>query len=330
MTSKESQRKWKVVYMEAVPSDTAEIIASRLPDNFELSFVEDYSDEAARDALENADFAVVATHPLPKALIDAALKLRMIQHQGVGYDKTDVEAARARGIPVALCPSGTIIGVAEHTILLILAVYKQIIPADTSVRAGEWLQFSLRAGSFEIAGKRLGLLGLGRIGEAVAERARAFDAHVAYFDVARRSEMEEKQLGVEYQPFDDLLAQSDILSLHLPSTPETKHIIDRQALEKMKSGSILINTSRGPLVNQMDLVEALRNGRLHGAGLDVFEQEPPDPDDPLLKLPNVVLTPHIAAGTSDALKAKMDAAFANLQRMVRGEEPRHVVGNEDG
>lgn len=325
MTSNEHQRIWKVVYMEVVPPDTAAVVASQLPEGFELSFVEDYSDEAARKALADADFAVVATHPMPAELINAAPKLRMIQHQGVGYDKTDAKAAKARRILVGLCPSGTIIGVAEHTILLILAVYKRLLRADASVRAGEWLQFGLRAGSYELAGKRLGLLGFGRIGEAVALRARAFEAHVSYCDVLRRSEGEERNLGVEYCSFERLLSDSDILSLHLPTTPQTLHIIGKDTLSKMKRGSILINTSRGPLVDQKALVEALKAGHLHGAGLDVFEQEPPDAGDPLLALPNVVLTPHIAAGTSDALKAKMEAVFANLQRMVQGETPQHVV-----
>jgi phosphoglycerate dehydrogenase-like enzyme len=329
MTWKNNQRTWKVAYMEAVPPDTAAIITSRLPKNFELSFVEDYSDLAARKALEDADFAVVATRPMTAELFNAAPGLRMIQHQGVGYDKTDVTAARVLGILVALCPSGTVIGVAEHTFLLILAVCKQLLRADASVRSGEWLQFSLRASSFEIAGKRLGLLGFGRIGEAVALRASAFEMRVSYFDIVRRSEVEEQNLGVEFSSFGSLLAESDILSLHLPSTQETRQIIDKEALEKMRRGSILINTSRGPLVDQKALIEVLRNGHLHGAGLDVFEQEPPNPNDPLLTLSNVVLTPHISAGTSDALKVKMDAVFDNLRRMARGEPPLHVVDPSD-
>jgi D-3-phosphoglycerate dehydrogenase len=154
--------------MEVIPPDTAEIIASRLPPSFQLSFITDYSDEAAISALTEADFALVATHPMPARLIKAGRRLRLIQHQGVGYDRTDVKFARGRGIPVALCPEGTIQGVAEHVFLLLLALYKQILQADLSVRRGEWRQFSLRANSFEIAGKMLGIVGLGRIGEAVA------------------------------------------------------------------------------------------------------------------------------------------------------------------
>ncbi len=316
---------WRVAYLEAVAPETAEVILSRLPAGFALRTVADYSDEAAKEVLRDADFILVATHPLPAHLIAAAPRLRLIQHQGVGYDKTDVAAARAAGVPVALCPEGTTIGVAEHTLLLILAVYRQLLRADASLRAGQWLQFGLRAGSYELAGKNLGLLGLGRIGRAVAQRARAFEAAVSYYDPVRPAPAEEQALGVVYQPFDSLLAGSDVVSLHLPATPQTHHIIDRRALAQMRRGSILINTARGSLVDQAALTKALQSGHLGGAGLDVFEHEPLRADDPLLSLPNVVLTPHVAAGTRDALIEKMDAAFANMVRVTRGEPLLHVV-----
>ena len=311
--------------MEVVPPETAKIIASRLPPAFHLSFIEDYSDAATIAALNKVDFALVATHPLPAELIKAGSHLKMIQHQGVGFDKTDVKFARGLGIPVALCPEGTINGVAEHVFLLILAIYKQISQADMSVRMGEWRQFSMRANSFEIAGKKFGVLGLGRIGEAVVRRAGSFEADVSYFDINRRSEEDELALDVTYKPLLALLQDSDIISLHLPSTPETYHLINSNTLGHMRAGSILINTARGELVDQPALVNALQSGHLGGAGLDVFMKEPPDQDDPLLKIPNVVLTPHIAAGTRDALIAKMDAAFSNMVRVTRGEQPLHVV-----
>lgn len=320
-----SDRIWKVVYLEVVPPETAEIIASRLPPTFHLSFIEDYSDAAVIAALREMDFALVATHPMPAEIIKTGRQLKMIQHQGVGFDKTDVRFARELGIPVALCPEGTINGVAEHVFLLILAIYKQISQADMSVRMGEWRQFSMRANSFEIAGKKFGVLGLGRIGEAVVRRAGSFEADVSYFDINRRSEEDELVLGVTYKPLLALLQDSDIISLHLPSTPETYHLINSNTLRHMRAGSILINTARGELVDQPALVNALQSGHLGGAGLDVFMKEPPDQDDPLLKMPNVVLTPHIAAGTRDALIAKMDAIFSNMVRVARGEQPLHFV-----
>ena len=325
MESIASNQKSQVIYMEVVPPETAEIIASRLPQGFELHFIKDYSEGAAISALADADFVLVATHPLPADLIKTARKLRMIQHQGVGYEKTDAEFAGKQGIKVALCPEGTIIGVAEHVFLLILALYKQIFRADQSVRAGEWLQFSLRGNSFEMAGKNLGLVGFGRIGEAVAVRAQSFGMDICYYDILRRSREDEHKLRVTYQPFRELLAKSDIVSLHLPITAETYHMMDANALYSMRKDSILINTARGALIDQKALVEALQKGHLGGAGLDVFEKEPPDPDDPLLQMSNVVLTPHISAGTRDALVAKMDAAFANMIRVTKGEAPLHLV-----
>lgn len=318
-------RPWKVVYLEVVPPETAALIASCVPPGFALDFVRDSSDEAACEALARADFALVATHPLPSRVIEAGRSLRLIQHQGVGCDKTDLGAARALGIPVALCPEGTTIGVAEHTILLILAVYRRLLIADSSLRAGEWRQFSLRAGSFELAGKTIGLVGCGRIGQAVAARARAFEARAIYCNIARLPAATEERLGLTFYPFEELLGRSDIVSLHVPATRETRHIIRAETLALMRRGSVLINTARGPLVDQAALVAALTGGRLLGAGLDVFEAEPPDPADPLLALPNVVLTPHIAAGTQDALLTKMRACFANMVRVVRGEQPINVA-----
>jgi D-3-phosphoglycerate dehydrogenase / 2-oxoglutarate reductase len=320
-----SEQKWRVTYMEVVPPDTAEIISSRVPSPLQLNFIEDYSDEAAIAAISEADFALVATYPLPASVIKSGRRLRMIQHQGVGYDKTDVKFAKSHGIPVALCPEGTITGVAEHVFLLILSIYKQILVADLSVRRGEWRQFSLRADSFEIAGKKLGILGLGRIGEAVARRAVSFEAEVNYFDIKRRTIDEERKFGITFKPFKELLKVSNIVSLHLPNSPETYHIMNSQSFDLMQAGSILINTARGELVDTQALQRALQIGHLGGAGLDVFELEPPDPKDPLLKLPNVVLTPHIAAGTRDALIEKMDACFANMLRVVQGESPWHIV-----
>lgn len=318
-------RTWQVVYLEVVPPDIEDIIASRLPPKFDLRFIEDYSDNSAIDALKMADFVLVATHPLPARLVKAGRKLKMIQHQGVGYDKTDVKFAEEQGIPVALCPEGTIDGVAEHVFLLILSLYKQIIQADSSLRMGEWRQFSMRSNSFEIAGKNFGVIGLGRIGEAVVRRALSFEAKVSYYDINRRPVSEELALDVTYKPLMKLLQKSDIISLHLPLTPETHHIIDANALGHMKEGSLLINTARGNLIDQKALVSALEIGHLGGAGLDVFEQEPPFQNDPLLHFPNVVLTPHVAAGTRDALITKMDAAFANMVRLTQGEPPLHVV-----
>jgi len=310
---------YRVVYLEPIPSAVEAIIRERVPDGFEVSFRRE--DEPVAGAVASADFVLVATTRLTAEVIEHGSRLRLIQHQGVGYDNIDLAAARARGIPVAICPAGTSIGVAEHVFLLILAVYKRLLEADASLRRGEWLQWALRPTSFEIAGKTIGLVGLGRIGREVAVRARAFAAEVVYYDSVRPDPDVERELGVRFLPLDELLSTSDVVSLHVPSTAETRHLIDAAALAKMKPTAVLINTARGPLVDEAALAEALRSNRILGAGLDVFAVEPPPADHPLFALPNAVVTPHIAAGTADALRAKMDACFANMRRVAAGEEP---------
>jgi phosphoglycerate dehydrogenase-like enzyme len=314
---------YRVVYLEPVPSDVEAIIRARVPAEFGLSFRG--AEDPVAQAVAEVDFVLVATTKLTDDVLSAANRLRLIQHQGVGYDNIDLDAARNRSIPVAICPAGTSIGVAEHVFLLILSLYKRVLEADASLRRGEWLQWALRPASFEIFGKTIGLVGLGRTGREVASRARAFGTKIVYTDTARPDPATEEALGVAFLSFDELLIDSDIVSLHAPLTPETKHLINTSSLAKMKQTAILINTARGPLVDEPALVEALRSGRILGAGLDVFDREPPPPDHPLFTLPNVVVTPHIAAGTVDALRIKMDACFANMQRVIAGMEPENRI-----
>jgi phosphoglycerate dehydrogenase-like enzyme len=314
---------YTVVYLEPVPSDVEYIVRSCLPPELKLRVRRE--GEAVEAALADADFALVATTPLSAATLAGAARLRLIQHQGVGYDKTDVAAAAALGVPVALCPAGTSIGVAEHVFLLVLSLYKQLRAAEAALRSGRWLQWELRSGSYELAGKTMGLVGLGRIGREVALRARAFAANVSYSDVMRAAPEVEQVFGVRFVPFAELLSEADVVSLHLPLTPDTRHVIGAPELEHMRRSAVLINTARGPLVDEAALVAALRAGQIAGAGLDVFEVEPLPADHPLVSLPNVVLTPHIAAGTADALVVKMKACFANMLRVARGEAPADIV-----
>jgi phosphoglycerate dehydrogenase-like enzyme len=309
----------RVVYLEPIPREVEAIIRSCVPEGFAIDFRGE--GEPVEAAVAEADVLLVATTPVTAGLLAAAPKVRLIQHQGVGYDNIDLAAARDRAVPVAICPTGTSVGVAEHVFLLILALFKRLIEADAALRQGAWQQWELRPTSYEIAGKTIGLVGLGRIGREVTVRAKAFAARVVYFDVARLDAAAERTFGVEFLPFDDLLAAADVVSLHLPLSQTTRHLIDAAAIATMKRTAVLINTARGPLVDEAALAEALRAGRIAGAGLDVFEREPPPADHPLFALPNVVVTPHIAAGTVDALRAKMDACFANMRRVVAGEPP---------
>jgi phosphoglycerate dehydrogenase-like enzyme len=273
--------------------------------------------------LASCDFILVADQAILAEHIAAAPRLRMIQHQGVGYERIDLNACRFRRIPVALTPEGTSVGVAEHTLLLILAVYKNLLKASAAVRAGGWLQWELRSTSFDLQGKSVGLVGMGRIGRAVAQRVLAFGAHILYFDPLV-PDLEGLPV-TRMASLAALLTQADIVSLHVPLTPENQHLINRSTLQMMKPGAMLVNTARGGLVDETALAEALTSGRIAAAALDVLGQEPPVPDNPLLRLENVLITPHIAAGSRDALITKMQSAFANMVRHTRGQPLLNVV-----
>ncbi len=313
---------YTVFYLNpGVTEEVAAIIRGQMPEGWRLTTPTPGGDFGAGP--RECDFILVADHAVTAEHIAAAPRLRMIQHQGVGYERIDLEACRARGIPVALTPEGTSIGVAEHTLLLILAVYKHLVKAANGARAGQWMQWELRGNSFELYGKRLGMVGMGRIGREVAQRALAFGANVIYYDpfVSQLEDLPVRKIDA----LDEFLAAADIVSLHVPASGANRHFINAETLGKMKPGALLINTSRGALVDESALVEALRAGRLAGAGLDVLEKEPATQDNPLLHFENVIITPHIAAGTRDALATKMRAAFANLLRFTRGEALQNVV-----
>jgi len=271
---------------------------------------------------------MVATTRITAEVIAAAPRLKMIQHQGVGYNNIDLTAAANARVAVALTPEGTSIPVAEHVFLLILSLYRRLFEARTSLREGRWLQWDLRPHSYDLAGKRIGIIGLGRIGREVAKRGRAFDCELVYCDTVRAPAEIEAELGVEYTRFEDLLRHSDIVTVHVPLSQETRALIGAAELALMRRSALLLNVARGGIVDETALYEALDAGRLAGAGLDVYAVEPPDATLPLLQLDNVIATPHVAAGTRDALVAKMTAAFANMQRRLNGEALHNEVHTE--
>jgi phosphoglycerate dehydrogenase-like enzyme len=319
------QGAFTIVYGESVPDDLRALAADLVPAGLRLLVVSSREREELVRLTGEADFLLVATARVDEELLRAAPRLRLVQHQGVGYDNIDIDACRRAAIPVALTPEGTTIGVAEHTLLLILALFRHLLTLDAAVRRGEWPVWSMRSRSVELAGKTVGLIGFGRIGREVARRARAFDTTIVYHDAVRAPAAGEAELGAVYLSQDDLLRRADVVSLHAPLTPETRGMIGERELRLMQPHAVLINTARGPLVDEPALVRALDEGWIAGAGLDVLAQEPPHPDNPLLTCPNVILTPHVAAGTRDAYRTKMQAVFANMQRVARGEAPLNQV-----
>ncbi|NPB08772.1 MAG: phosphoglycerate dehydrogenase [Thermodesulfobacteria bacterium] len=232
-------------------------------------------------------------------VIEAAPKLRLIARAGTGLDNVDIEAANRKGIVVMNCPGGNTVSAAEHTIAMMMALARNIPQATASMKAGKWEKKKFMGR--EITGKTLGIIGLGRIGSVVADRARGLKMRVIAYDPYVNPEQAEK-MGIEIMSLDELLPQADFITVHVPLTKETRGFINKEKFDKMKDGVMFIHCARGGIVNEKDLYEAMVSGKVAGAALDVFEQEPPPPDYPLFQLENFICTPHLGASTVEAQK----------------------------
>ena len=253
-------------------------------------------------------------------MIAAAPKLRLIQKIGVGVNTIDLDAAKARGIAVCNLPGTNARAVAELTLALMLAVLRRLPRFDAAMRRGTWSDPDLQDGIGELGNRAVGLVGYGAIPRLLAPVLAALGCRVLYTSRSPRSDA----VG-EYRKLPALLAEADVISLHLPLVPETERLIDAPALARMKPGAVLINTARGGLVDQPALTEALASGRLAGAGLDVFVHEPHDASEPLFQLHNVVLTPHIAWLTTGTFDRSFALAAENCRRLAAGEPLLHRV-----
>jgi phosphoglycerate dehydrogenase-like enzyme len=306
-------------------AETGEIARELAPAGFELVLVQQDSPQFAA-ALGDADYMVCyPSVKMPDAFYRAAPRLRLVQLLTAGYDNVDLAAARRAKVPVANNGGANAISVSEHAMMLMLTVARRVIWQHGSVSAGRWRGNGPSPRMYELFGKTLGIVGLGTIGKKVARLARAFGMRVEYYDIVRLSEDAEDALGVRFRLLNELLGSADVVSLHVPLNESTRHMIAQRELARMKPTAILINTSRGPVVDEAALGRALGAGRLFGAGLDVFDPEPPLADNPLLKLDNVVLTAHFAGPTWDNHVARFRNAFDNVQRVARGEVPLWVV-----
>ncbi len=270
-------------------------------------------------------FLSMITDRVDAELMDRAPRLRVIANMAVGYNNVDVEAASARGILVTNTPGVVTEPTADLTFALLLAVGRRVVDLDRRTRAGEFRWWAPRLFlSTDVSGKTLGIVGLGRIGKAVAERARGFRMRILYFNRRRLDPEEERRLGVEFRDFGDLLGESDFVSLHVPLTDETRHLINRETLSRMKPTAYLLNVSRGPVVDERALVDALRQRKIAGAGLDVYENEPAlEPG--LAEFDHVVLLPHVGSATIDVRARMAEMAAANLFAALRGDVPPNLV-----
>ncbi len=253
-----------------------------------------------------------------------APKLKLIQLLSAGYNQADIEAARRAGVPICNNGGANSVAVSEHALLLMLAVSRQLVKQHVDVAGGRW-RGNAPPKLFELSGKTLGIVGFGSIGKKTARLAKAFGMTVYYYDIRRLTEAEEDALGVRFRLLREILQASDIVSLHVPLNESTTHMIGAAEFQEMKPEAFLINTSRGPVVDEAALIQALTSGEIAAAGLDVFDEEPTPPDNPLLKLDNVTLTAHMAGPTFDSHKARVRNAFDNVARVHRGEAPLWVI-----
>ena len=279
------------------------------------------------ELVRNAEVLFCGSASPTDEMLAAATGLRFVQKLGAGFDNINVELCRSLGIGLARLNGNNAVAVAEHTILLMLAVYKRLRLLENQVRSGGWGKDVARNGNREIRGKVVGSIGMGQIGREVARRLRGFEASVIYHDVQRAPTDVEEALAIEFVPLAELLSRADIVTLHIPAFPETRHLLDEERIALMKRGSVLINCARGELVDQPALVAALQSGHLSGAGLDCVAEERPGGGEPFLEMENVVLTPHVAGVSIENFGSMMERAFGNAEAYVSGRDlpPGDVV-----
>lgn len=311
---------------------TANIV---LPEGWNFKFLEKVSPEDIVSACQGADFLLVPpSSPLISArILEQVGSIRLVQSSGVGYDQIDITAAARLGIPVANAAGQNATTVAEFTIGLLIVLQRQVSVADREIKAGHYEQIRrklLATGLREIRDIKLGLVGFGAIGCEVAKLARMLGAQVSYYKPSRLAENVEAELEVTYMPLDELLADSDVISMHVPLNEQTRGLFGQREFSLMCFGSLFINTARGEIVDQVALAEALESGRLGGAAIDTLSPEPPPSHHPLLHLSptaqdKLLLTPHLGGVTAGAFGRLLRTALANMERVAAGKVPNNVV-----
>ncbi|MFX0200184.1 MAG: hydroxyacid dehydrogenase [Candidatus Hodarchaeota archaeon] len=287
-----------------------------------------YTESQLVKEIKNIDALIITSqHHVTRKVIEAAKKLKVIVKYGSkpGIDTVDLEAATEKGIPVCYTPEANSDSVAEHTIALILALLKRINVTSFQLREGKWRDKNLLG--YELLGKKVGIIGLGKIGYKVAERIRGFQAKLLAYD-PYVSENRAKQVKVKLTDLETLLRESDIVTIHAALNEETVHLIGEQELGLLKKSAFMVNTARGAIIDEKALIKALERGWIAGAALDVFEEEPPKSDNPLLEMSNIIVTPHSASCTYEAYQREAFMAVEEVLRVLNGNKPRFVANPE--
>jgi phosphoglycerate dehydrogenase-like enzyme len=318
----------KILFCPKQPPVIMDMVRQLTPPGFEL-LPADLDTPEFYEAAAQAEYYLGFARRMGNDFFRAAPNLKLVQLTSAGYDQVDPEAAKKAKVPVSNNGGANAIAVAEHAIMLMLAVYKRCVQFHNHIVAGNW-----RVGNpadirvHEVSGMTIGIVGLGNIGKKVARRAQAFDMKVQYYDIVRLTEDQEDSLGVRFVLFDELLRTSDVVSLHVPLDDSTRKMIGARELGLMKRDAIVVNTCRGPVVDEDALYAALKENRIFGAGLDVMVEEPPAPKHPLFSLPNIILTPHSAGPTWENYIARFRNGFDNIQRVASGRAPLWVVAGQ--
>jgi phosphoglycerate dehydrogenase-like enzyme len=316
------------VALDFAPAFVGEQLRPLLPGGVDFDAMQAQTDEELARCAHNADVLISTRTPINARTLRLIPGVRFIQHAAIGYDNLDLTAVRVAGIAVANNAGFCATSVAEHTLMLMLLLLHRFMEAEDATRSGGFPMYAFLAANRthlrELGDQTVGLVGLGNMGKAVAERLIAFGTRVLYHARHRADDATEARLGVRYAQFDDLLASASIVSLHLPSSPETRHMIGARQLAQMQPRAFLINTSRGDLIDEAALREAIIGGGLAGAGLDVVEDEPKEVN-PFADLPQVIVTPHIAGISETSAPRAIERAAANVGRFLRGQPVLNVV-----
>ena len=312
----------KVVFFTNIDAELRQVVADKaLPGMDVVTAPADMDDDEKIELVRDADFIMLFPGKISDRVLQAATKCKLIQLLSAGYDEMNLPLAEDLGIAVANNGGANRVAVAEHTLMLMLATHRRMMCYANNVKAGLWKQEQDRKiDVFELEGKTLGLIGMGNIGRQVARRAAAFDMELQYYDKYHPlTPVEEETMGLKAVDMDTLLQTSDVVSTHVPLTRETYGMIGKRELELMKPTGVVINTSRGGVIEETALAEALISGTIAAAGLDVMEHEPPDPNDPLLQIENLVITPHTAGPTLESIPKRAANGFENIQHVWSGQ-----------
>ena len=312
----------KVVFFTNIDAELRQVVADKaLPGMDVVTAPADMDDDEKIELVRDADFIMLFPGKISDRVLQAATKCKLIQLLSAGYDEMNLPLAEDLGIAVANNGGANRVAVAEHTLMLMLATHRRMMFYANNVKSGRWKQEQDRKiDVFELEGKTLGLIGMGNIGRQVARRAAAFDMELQYYDKYHPlTPIEEDTMGIKAVDMDALLQTSDVVSTHVPLTRETYGMIGKRELGLMKPTGVVINTSRGGVIEETALAEALISGTIAAAGLDVMEHEPPDPNDPLLQIENLVITPHTAGPTLESIPKRAANGFENIQHVWSGQ-----------